>query len=194
MRQYPVVDSCNRVFHLFFRDRLSHVANEGEADRLAMNLDPGPSSPLCQCAESPVRLIVGSQIFRVVVEAADRHDGYIRASMEEHARFKLCGQTFVVLKEPPTDIKENNDNVAARLTERELQIAILVARGDPVKRIAHRLGITDWTVKEYLRRIFAKLHVRSQAAMVYQCADLFRRLDREGRLPILPPAERPSQV
>jgi hypothetical protein len=37
---------------------------------------------------------------------------------------------------------------AARLTEREPRIAVLVALGIPTKRITKNIGITDWTVKE----------------------------------------------
>ena len=35
-----------------------------------------------------------------------------------------------------------------------------------------KLHISEWTVSTHLRRIFAKLGVRSRAAMVYRCAPL----------------------
>jgi DNA-binding CsgD family transcriptional regulator len=137
-----------------------------------------------QAAELPARITVGSRAFFVMAEQTRKHGGGPDKINREQARFDLCGLTFVVVEEPAVATKIDDNNIAARLTERELQIAILVATGDAVKRIAFKLGITEWTVKEYLRRIFAKLHVRSQAAMVYQCADLFRRLNQEGRLPL----------
>lgn len=60
------------------------------------------------------------------------------------------------------------------LTERELQIAALVAQGQPNKQIAKHLHISEWTVATHIRRIFAKLHVDSRAAMVYRCASLIQ--------------------
>lgn len=60
------------------------------------------------------------------------------------------------------------------LTERELQIATLVASGWSNKQIAPYLGISQWTVSAHLRRIFIKLNVNSRAAMIYQCATLIK--------------------
>src|SRR5580765_3818764 len=52
------------------------------------------------------------------------------------------------------------------LSPREQEIARMIARGLPNKAIAAVLEISTWTVGTYLRRIFAKLHVTSRAAMV----------------------------
>lgn len=65
-----------------------------------------------------------------------------------------------------------HQDVAQLLTERELQIAVLVAQGLQTKRIAFLLKISEWTVSAHLRRIFIKLRVESRAAMVYRCAGL----------------------
>ncbi len=54
----------------------------------------------------------------------------------------------------------------APLSPRELEIARMVAEGYPNKTIAEVLDISCWTVGTHLRRIFAKLGVRSRAAMV----------------------------
>lgn len=67
---------------------------------------------------------------------------------------------------------ETECDFTAILTERELEIATLVALGRPNKQIADRLRISEWTVSTHLRRIFVKLGVRSRAAMVYQCRSL----------------------
>ena len=58
----------------------------------------------------------------------------------------------------------------ARLTGRELQVFRMIAQGDTAKNVAHKLRISEWTVGTHLRRIFAKLDVDNQAAMVYRCA------------------------
>jgi DNA-binding CsgD family transcriptional regulator len=52
------------------------------------------------------------------------------------------------------------------LSPREQEIARMVAQGYPNKTIAAVLDISSWTVSTHLRRIFAKLAVRSRAAMV----------------------------
>jgi DNA-binding CsgD family transcriptional regulator len=70
----------------------------------------------------------------------------------------------------PTDI----------LTERELEIAILVALGRQNKQIAKQLNISEWTVSTHLRRIFTKLGVGSCAAMVYRCSSLINRNLQSG--------------
>lgn len=62
------------------------------------------------------------------------------------------------------------------LSPRELEIARMVAEGYPNKIIADVLDISSWTVSTHLRRIFAKLHVGSRAAMV-------TRLLEEGLMP-----------
>ena len=54
----------------------------------------------------------------------------------------------------------------AHLSPREQEIARMVAEGYPNKTIAAVLDISLWTVCTHMRRMFAKLNVRSRAAMV----------------------------
>ncbi|MDY7021296.1 MAG: LuxR C-terminal-related transcriptional regulator [Cyanobacteriota bacterium] len=56
-------------------------------------------------------------------------------------------------------------NPSVKLSQREQEIAQLVAEGLPNKCIAKKLGISQWTVATYLRRIFSKLDVTNRAAM-----------------------------
>jgi DNA-binding CsgD family transcriptional regulator len=53
-----------------------------------------------------------------------------------------------------------------RLTPRELQIAMQVAKGRYNKQIARDISVSEWTVSSHLRRIYAKLGVRTRAEMV----------------------------
>jgi two-component system NarL family response regulator len=52
------------------------------------------------------------------------------------------------------------------LSPREMEVLALVLEGEPNKRIARRMGLTENTVKTYLRRAYRKLgcHTRSAAA------------------------------
>ena len=59
-----------------------------------------------------------------------------------------------------------NKNDRAHLCPREQEIARMVAEGYPNKTIAAVLDISSWTVCTHMRRMFAKLNVRSRAAMV----------------------------
>jgi NarL family two-component system response regulator YdfI len=52
------------------------------------------------------------------------------------------------------------------LTERELEVLALVARGDRNKEIAFQLGITERTVKAHLSSVYNKLGVDSRAAAI----------------------------
>lgn len=58
--------------------------------------------------------------------------------------------------------------VSSLLTGRELQIAYSVADGKGDKMIAYELGISEYTVREHMRRIFHKLKVSKRAALVAQ--------------------------
>jgi len=56
--------------------------------------------------------------------------------------------------------------LAGILTRRELQIAMLISEGRCDKEIARQLGISGYTVREHIRRIFAKLKIGRRSAIV----------------------------
>ena len=51
------------------------------------------------------------------------------------------------------------------LTDREREVALLVAEGMPNRRLAERLGVTERTVKAHLTSIFRKTGVRDRTAL-----------------------------
>ena len=59
-----------------------------------------------------------------------------------------------------------------KLSAREQEIARLISSGHTNKTVAAVLDISLWTVDTHIRRIFAKLGVRSRSAMVAQLAEL----------------------
>jgi DNA-binding NarL/FixJ family response regulator len=83
----------------------------------------------------------------------------------------IDGRTCAVVSADGVSLDRENDMLDL-LTEREVQIATLVAMGRLNKQIADQLHISEWTVATHLRRIFAKLCVDTRAAMVYRCASL----------------------
>lgn len=52
------------------------------------------------------------------------------------------------------------------LTPRELQVCELIAAGRCDKQIARSLGISPYTEREHVRRIFAKLKISSRSAVL----------------------------
>jgi len=52
------------------------------------------------------------------------------------------------------------------LTEREVEVLTLIAHGKRIKEVAVDLGLSATTIQTYLRRIYEKLQVHSQAAAV----------------------------
>jgi len=54
----------------------------------------------------------------------------------------------------------------ASLTEREIEVLESIARGKRIKEVGAELGISPTTVQTYLRRIYEKLQVHSQAEAV----------------------------
>jgi DNA-binding NarL/FixJ family response regulator len=55
---------------------------------------------------------------------------------------------------------------ACRLTPRQEEVLGLLARGFVTKEIADQLGISFDTVRFHLKKIYAKLHVRSRTEAV----------------------------
>ena len=115
------------------------------------------------------RVIVGGRLFTIVVAS----EVAFRQRAKSAYRFQIGGEDFVALEaEEDASPMGDNDEIAARLSGRELEIAMLVARGHTTKSIASRLRISEWTVSSHIRRAYAKLDVDNRAAMVYRCSSL----------------------
>jgi DNA-binding CsgD family transcriptional regulator len=76
---------------------------------------------------------------------------------------KVSGANYLILE---AEERETESPTAMDLlTRRELQIVLLVARGEGTKQIAHKLRISPYTVTSYMKRIFCKLNCRTRAEM-----------------------------
>jgi DNA-binding NarL/FixJ family response regulator len=107
-------------------------------------------------ATAPDRLVEG--IRTVVAGEALLAPSITRRLIEEHVR-----------RPPPT---AGVPPVLRTLTDREREVLTLIARGLANDEIAHRLFVSDATVKTHVNRIFAKLGLRSRAQAVvlaYDC-------------------------
>lgn len=93
----------------------------------------------------------------------------LRAAWESssYGRLELGEERFAVFAQ-----RTDGDPAGDTLTRREREIVTLVAQGLLNKQIAANLGISEWTVATYLRRIFLKIGVETRAAMVFRCSSM----------------------
>jgi DNA-binding CsgD family transcriptional regulator len=121
-----------------------------------------------QRADPLARFVLDNRSFQLTICDANEPRG-----LTEVARFHLANLTIAVQEDfDPDKSLTKTREIIGKLTARELQIATMVAQGDPTKKIAYKLRISEWTVGTHLRRIFAKLNVDNRAAMVFRCAPL----------------------
>ncbi|MBD1807548.1 GAF domain-containing protein [Microcoleus sp. FACHB-SPT15] len=90
-------------------------------------------------------------------------------STEDLSRLSaLCTHLSVCLATLRASATAPDSGVVKCLTQRELQIAGLVAQGKRTAEISTTLGITQNSVKQALKRMFLKLDVSTRAEMVAQ--------------------------
>ena len=95
----------------------------------------------------------------------------IRAVRDVHAGNSALDATIVqkMVAQISTGIKEQP---IEKLTERELEVLTLVAKGYTNKAIGVQLGISDRTVQGHLAHIFAKLQAASRTEAVMRAVSL----------------------
>jgi DNA-binding NarL/FixJ family response regulator len=78
------------------------------------------------------------------------------------AEFKGEGSICPGCRQVPEQRKQRDPR---ELTLREKQVVALVKQAKMNKEIAFEMGLTEGSVKQYIRRIFAKVGVRSRTAL-----------------------------
>lgn len=69
----------------------------------------------------------------------------------------------MVLQKP---IDENDENIMDRLSNRELQILLMIGKGQKAPEIAKLLNLSSKTVNSYRYRIFKKLNLTSDVSLI----------------------------
>jgi DNA-binding CsgD family transcriptional regulator len=85
------------------------------------------------------------------------------------ARPALEDVAVVVVIRPQLPMQSQNLNLGI-LSDREQRVAQLISAGLSAKEIASRLGISPHTARHHTEHVFAKLGVRSRAAVAALCA------------------------
>jgi len=71
---------------------------------------------------------------------------------------RVTGRVIVWASQNPVDTTEDN------LSAREVEVVRRVARGESNKQIARRMGLSENTIKTYLRRAYRKLDCQTRSA------------------------------
>jgi DNA-binding NarL/FixJ family response regulator len=91
----------------------------------------------------------------------------LSASLRRHARGRLWigGKRYVCLAAKLAETESPVHTVVGDLTRREMEVARLIAKGVGDKEAARTLNISQFTVREHVRRIFHKLRISKRAAI-----------------------------
>jgi DNA-binding CsgD family transcriptional regulator len=132
----------------------------------------GPGAQAADAPESARFEVDGHCFVAVPRSPRDRRKGNKPAEIEANGmvvgRLTCSGRRYLVYDAAaaPAAGRADRPSVADILTARELQVALLIGDGKCDKEIARHLGISGYTVREHIRRIFAKLHIGRRSAIV----------------------------
>ncbi len=115
-----------------------------------------------------------SDLFDAIRSGAD---GYLLKDLEPEELYRLCRGVFrgeaplsplmaaKILREFSSlaDVRAGAGGPTGRLTPREIEVLELIVKGQTNKEIADTLCVAESTVKNHLRNILAKLHLRNRA-------------------------------
>lgn len=108
-------------------------------------------------------------IFKICIE--NNIDGYI-TDFEDEYEFKYImnkingGNKFYDSQLIQSTLSNKKKNMYLVLTEREDEIMVEVGRGLSNREIAHKLGVTEFTVKKHISSIFNKLGFKSRKDII----------------------------
>jgi DNA-binding NarL/FixJ family response regulator len=105
-------------------------------------------------------LLTGFATVEIAVVALKEYGAWTCLRKEAFRRAEFKDAVRQILSQPPAE------DPLANLTPREREVMALLVQGLPNKGIAHRMVISENTVKRYLKSIFEKLDVDSRAAAV----------------------------
>ena len=120
---------------------------------------------------SSVRQSAAEDLLSLVRRAASRGPATTvwqgKAVTVVRARPEVQGAAHVLVQLTPAGPDTTAESIAARwrLSAREAEIGVLLARRLSDKEIAETLGISVWTVRAHVRHIFAKVGVSTRSEL-----------------------------
>ena len=105
-------------------------------------------------------LLTGYATVEIAVAALKEYGAWTCLRKEAFRRAEFKDAVHQILSQPMPE------DPLAGLTPREREVMVLLVQGLPNKGIAHKMVISENTVKRYLKSIFEKLDVDSRAAAV----------------------------
>jgi DNA-binding NarL/FixJ family response regulator len=144
--------------------------------RLADFVDDFPALPVVALLPdaAAVRSVWGAGARGLLPRDADleRILGALVASVQGFVVLEPAFVAGLIPRRGATDDVPNAELLPEQLTPRELEVLRLLADGLPNKTIAHRLGISEHTVKFHVNAILGKLGVESRTEAVVRATRL----------------------
>jgi DNA-binding NarL/FixJ family response regulator len=144
------------------------LADWENGDELSTEISDGaPESALVVIADDPSLSGVAEALRSGVRAVLSRHS----SASQIVAAIEAAAAGFVVLQPGDLDgllINPQPASLAEPLTPREVEVLGMLAEGQSNKSIAHRLGISEHTVKFHVTSIMGKLNAGSRTEAVTQ--------------------------
>jgi DNA-binding NarL/FixJ family response regulator len=194
------LDPSIRILETDSVEDVGETATAGDGvDLVVLNIDPGKESDLAslerlctELAPVPVAVVADNAGARQIVAVLEHGaKGYLSATLEsrvmiEALRLVAVGGTYI--PELVLELVDSYDHAPASLdmardrvsrmevdcTPRQRQVLSLLCEGMPNKSIAHRLNISENTVKAHLRQLMKRLHVSNRTEAVLLASGLLR--------------------
>jgi putative nucleotidyltransferase with HDIG domain len=124
----------------------------------------------------PARILAAADAFRAMTEARSHREALdvdtaaARLLDDADAARLDAGAVDAVLAAAGARRRAGRPRQAGDLTEREVDVLCLIARGHSNREVAHKLSIAPGTVGRHVEHIYGKLGIRSRAAAALYAA------------------------
>ena len=163
-----VVGSASNLSEYSGEDPDVILADWENGDELSREISDGaPEAALVVIADDPGLSGVADALRSGIRAVLSRH----ASASQIVAAIEAAAAGFVVLQPGDLDgllVNPQPASLAEPLTPREVEVLGMLAEGQSNKSIAHRLGISEHTVKFHVTSIMGKLHAGSRTEAVTQ--------------------------